>query len=109
VVATQALQLLNDDFSNRQAQLMAARVIHEVGADVNREVERAYWLAFSRPPTDNQRRQAAQFLNQQLESGRQAVSEANQANAPGPDPVKVRALADLCHVLFNANEFVYVN
>ena len=51
-VATQALQLLNDDFSNEQAQFMAARVIHEAGDDLNRQVDRAYWLALLRPPTE---------------------------------------------------------
>ena len=44
-VSTQALVLLNDDFSNQQAEAMAGRVIREVGDDVNRQVERAYWLA----------------------------------------------------------------
>ena len=54
-VSTQALVLLNDDFSNRQAESMAGRVIREVGDDVSRQVERAYWLALSRPPTEEQR------------------------------------------------------
>ncbi len=109
VVATQALQLLNDDFSNLQAIDMASRVVHDAGDDVNQEVERAYWLAFQRPPTDSQRKQAAQFIQQQIGSTRRAVMDEHKATMPNQDQIKIRALADLCHVLFNANEFVYLN
>ena len=56
-VATQALQLLNDEFSNEQAQAMAARVIHEVGDDVNRQVERAIgWRCSGRRPRSKRAR-----------------------------------------------------
>jgi hypothetical protein len=109
VVATQALQLLNDDFSNQQAQYMAARVIQDVGDDVGRQVEHAYWLAFSHPPTDSQRRQAVQFVTQQIQYAGQTSIDEHKADIPAQQLVQVRALADLCHVLFNANEFVYVN
>ena len=109
VVATQALQLLNDDFSNQQANYMAARVIHDVGDNVDQEVDRAYWLAFQRPPTDNQRRQGAQFVAQQIQSTRQELIDQHKATPPTQNQIKIRALADLCHVLFNANEFVYLN
>src|SRR5262249_27423550 len=109
VVATQALQLLNDDFSNVQATDMATRVVHDVGDDVNQEVERAYGLAFQRPPTDSQRKQGAQFIKQQIEATRRAVMDEHKATMPNQDQIKIRALADLCHVLFNANEFVYLN
>jgi hypothetical protein len=108
VVATQALQLLNDDFSNQQAVHMAARLVHDAGDDLNREVDRAYWLAFSRPPTENQRQQAVQFVTKQIEAARQQ-SDAPKAGSPAPPSTKIRALADLCHVLFNTNEFVYLN
>ncbi|HEY2827302.1 MAG TPA: PSD1 and planctomycete cytochrome C domain-containing protein [Pirellulales bacterium] len=109
VVATQALQLLNDDFSNRQAEYMATRVIHDAGEDISHEVERAYWLTFSRPPNDSQRRQAAEFVNNQMESARQALLNEHKREGVTPSQIKIRALADLCHVLFNADEFVYLN
>ena len=108
-VATQALQLLNDSFSNEQAREMANRVMHDVGDDVNREVERAYWLAFSRPPTDAQRKQAAQFVTKQMQSEKSLPLEDHSTEPPTERQIQVRALADLCNVLFNANEFVYVN
>jgi hypothetical protein len=88
---------------------MAARVIHDVGDNVNRQVERAYWLAFSRPPTGSQRREAAQFVAQQSQSAPQTLMDEHKTEAPDQRQIQIRALADLCHVLFNANEFVYVN
>jgi mono/diheme cytochrome c family protein len=109
-VATQALQLLNDDFSNEQAQSMAARVIHDAGDDVNRQIERAYWLTFSRPPTIAERQQAVQFIEQETQTEQAAVeNRKSSAEAKSPTAVRRRALADFCHVLFNSNEFVYVN
>ena len=111
-VATQALQLLNDDFSNEQAQYMAARVIHEAGDDVNRQIERAYWLAFSRPPTISSDSRRFNSSSKRLKLEQAAVenrAERSRAEAKSPTAVRRSALADFCHVLFNSNEFVYVN
>ncbi len=109
-VSTQALVLMNDEFSNHQAEAMAARVISEVGDDASRQVERAYWLALSRPPTEDQRRTAMRFVEQRFQAGRrQLVDQRVSTDANTYDQLRRRALADLCHVLFNSNEFVYVN
>jgi hypothetical protein len=97
-VAPQALLLLNDEFSNEQAAAMAARVRHEAGPPPEKQVERAYWLALSRPPTDAQRHVGVTFLHLQQEFHRKSG---------GSDPAQA-ALTDLCQVLFNANEFVYL-
>ena len=109
-VSTQALVLMNDEFSNYQAEAMAARVISEVGDDASRQVERAYWLALSRPPTEDQRRTAMRFVEQRFQAGRrQLVDQRVSTDANTYDELRRCALADLCHVLFNSNEFVYVN
>ncbi len=109
-VATQALQLLNDNFCNEQASYMAARVMREVGDDVERQVDRAYWLAFARAPTEDQHRQAAEFVAAQFQAGRQRMLEQHISfDAKAQSLIRQQALADLCHVLFNTNEFVYVN
>jgi hypothetical protein len=95
-VATQALQLMNNAFANEQAADMARRVRREVGPDLAQQVERVYWLALARPPTAEQRALAVAFLRDQ-----QALHRGR------PDPA-LAALTDLCHVMFNLNEFVYV-
>jgi cytochrome c553 len=78
--ALQALTLLNDDFVAEQAGYFAARVEEAAGADAARRVERAFQIAFARPPDAEERKRAAAY-----------------------------PLAALCRILMNANEFVYVD
>ena len=98
-VATQALQLMNNEFVNEQAAYMAERIMKEAPDDTPARIDLAYWRALSRPPTSDQRMVAAEFIEQQR--------QLHAAAAPGEADAK--ALGDLCHVLFNLNEFVYVN
>ena len=48
--APQALELLNGDFANRQAEALAARLAAEAGTDPARQIELAYRLAAGRAP-----------------------------------------------------------
>jgi Protein of unknown function (DUF1553)/Protein of unknown function (DUF1549) len=82
--APQALELLNGDFSNQMARAFAARLDNEAGATATQQVERAYWLATGRAPSDEERVLAMKFVEQQ--------------------PFSEFALA-----MFNLNAFLYVN
>jgi hypothetical protein len=82
-VPTQALTLLNDAFVIRQAQLFADRVKKEAGDDPARQIDLAYRIALTRPP-----------------------SPAELAIAL--DVTRSQSLVDLTHVLLNVNEFVYI-
>ena len=82
-VPTQALQLLNDDFVLNQAQLFADRVKKEAGNDVAKQIDLAYRIALTRPP-----------------------SQAELALAL--ETARTGSLVDLTHVLLNVNEFVYM-
>jgi hypothetical protein len=81
--APQSLELLNGELANDLAGALAVRIQQEAGADVTRQIERAYWLAAGRPPTTRERDLAAQFLAEQ--------------------PLDEFALA-----MFNLNTFLYV-
>jgi hypothetical protein len=85
---------------------MAERLERESGPDLDQQIDRAWRLALSRPADEDERRDAAEFVRAQT---------ALHAAAATPGDEKERAaqaqrlgLADLCHVLFNSNEFVYV-
>jgi hypothetical protein len=78
----QALSLLNGPFTLQQAGRFARRLEREAGADVAVQVERAFRLAFGRPPSAVER-------------------------AAGVRLVRARGLAALCRALLNANEFLY--
>jgi hypothetical protein len=86
VVPTQALALLNSPVARDEAAGFASRLKSECGADFEKMVSRAWSLAFARPPTAAERVRALQFLQSRTAS-----------------------LPDLCLILFNANEFVYVD
>jgi hypothetical protein len=90
-VPAQALTLLNDPFVVAAARLWAGRLLAETpGTSAPRpRIDRLYLTAFGRPPTEAEAAEALAFL-------------AGQEDDP-------RAWADLCHVLVNVKEFVYVN
>ena len=79
---TQALQLMNDDFVLRQAQLFADRVKKEAGDDVAKQVELAYRIALTRPPTQRE------------------LSLAS-------DMILSGSLVDFTSVMLNLSEFLY--
>jgi len=93
----QALLMVNSPFMLRQADALANRLRKEHPADETARLDAAYRLTFSRSPTDAERRRAVAFLDEQAKRLK-----------PGADG-RVAAWTDLCHVLLNANEFLYVD
>lgn len=82
--APQALELLNGRTSNQLAGDLAKRLVREVGTNPEQLTERAYLLAVGRMPTDDEKKLAVEFIENQ--------------------PLKEFALA-----IFNLNSFLYVN
>ena len=80
----QALNLLNDPFMFDQGERFAARLRKEAGDAVPDQVRRAFRLAFGRDPSDGEAKASERL-------------------------VRVHGLATFCRVLFNANEFVFVD
>jgi hypothetical protein len=102
-VAPQALTFLNGEFIHEQAQAFAERLAREAGPDNTNRIVRAYLLAFSRLPNEQERTALLQFLaqhSQQIEkdTGGKVFGTAAQA----------QALSAMCLVLLNTNEFAYV-
>ncbi len=89
-VAPQALTLFNGDFVNRQARHFANRLQREAGQDSKAQIEHAYRLALCREPSRTETETALKFL----------ASESRTV-------AKHQALAQLCRVLLNLNEFAY--
>jgi hypothetical protein len=80
----QALSLLNGSFALRMSDQLAARVKREAGASPAARIHYMFRLCFSRPPTRQE-----------------ALTAGNFSSRHG--------LAALARVLFNANEFLYVD
>jgi mono/diheme cytochrome c family protein len=93
-VPAQALTLMNDPFVVGQARLWAARLPGEGGATPRDRLAWLYETAFGRPPTDRETAGGLGFL-------------AEQGGAYGGAD-DARAWEDLCHVLVNVKEFIYI-
>jgi len=110
----QALTLLNSELSLRWAQEFAGRVIESAGDNLSREIETALRLAYSRFPDNAEKRMAQEFFQRHgsLLAERAATGEELALPPKLPkkyDPVRAATLVDLCHMLMNANEFVFIN
>lgn len=83
-VAPQALAMMNSAFVLEQANQFAARLSDLAGEDPGDQVDIGWTLALGRTPTDSERHTAVGFLRR-------------------------NSLPQLCLMLFNMNEFVYVD
>jgi Protein of unknown function (DUF1553)/Protein of unknown function (DUF1549)/Planctomycete cytochrome C len=108
-VAPQALQLLNNKFVMGQSALFAERLRNEVGKDTLEQINRAFRLSYGRPPDVMEMQASQSFLKKQAAYHQGLAAKLQEQGvdpAEIPEPDKA-ALVDLCHSLFNSNEFVY--
>jgi hypothetical protein len=94
---TQALTLLNNDFVLGQSKAFAERVWKLAGPEQQQQVRVAFRIGLSREPSPGEIAENVAFLNRQM---------AAQAKSATP---ALEALTDLCDVILNLNEFVYIN
>jgi uncharacterized protein DUF1553 len=80
----QALAMLNDRLTVSMSEEFARRVEREAGADVEARVGLAYRIALGREPSDSERAVMKRVIGRQ-------------------------GLAGACRVIFNVNEFVFVD
>jgi hypothetical protein len=93
-VPTQALALFNGEFSREAALHFAERLRTEAGADPAKRIQRAFQLAFTRTPSEQEQAAALAFVQEQI--ARRSHDESV-------------AWVDFCHVLFNTNELIYLD
>lgn len=129
-VAPQALHMLNNSTIYKLAGFFAERVKQEAGADPQKQIEKAYWIALNRPPTDEEKKVSLEALNRLQEAeakklpakaGTYPRPVALQASLAAPmivhpDPGQARqeedpppALTKFCHTLMNSAAFLYID
>jgi hypothetical protein len=91
---------MNDPFVHEQSNKFAARLLAEPPDDAGRVVL-AYLLAYGRPPTAEERTQAAEYLAK--------VTEKLRSGGTASEELPAKAWASFARVVFLSNEFVYVN
>jgi hypothetical protein len=94
-VPAQALTLMNNPFVFQQAELWARNVLADKSLSTPERIERMYVRSLGRRPTEVELADIQAFL-------------AGQGRAYGSID-GARAWRDLCHVMFNLKEFIYVN
>ena len=104
-IAPQALTFLNGEFIQQQARHFAERLQREA-SDPPTQIRRAFELAMSRPPRSDELKAATEFLAEQQ---RQIEKDGRGKGGRQPLDARRKALAALCLVILNANEFVYLN
>ena len=103
-VVLQSLTLLNDAFVLDQADHFADRLAREAGPVAKDRVDLAFRIALGRGPTTEEAAWSVELLNEQRDAYN-AASNGSSSAVPNPDR---KALASLCHALFNFNNFLYV-
>jgi len=115
VTPAQSLDMLNSDLVEGFAQSFAGRVLNDSGLKPDAQVDRAFKLAFGRAATPEEQKIAVDFLARQTPI-MQARLASNGSKPPMPavlpnglDPARAAAFVDLCHMLLDSNEYLYIN
>ena len=98
-VAPQALLMLNSDFVMQSADELAARLLADP-CDDDERLSRMHVLAYGREASAEERQANRAFLAKVEQSAAASESDADKRRRD--------AWSVLCHVIFAANEFVYV-
>ena len=99
-VPAQALIMMNDPLVVQQAEVWAKRLLEQPDLSPEERVELMYQQAFARTPSEEESTAALGFLNEQASRYGIAADEATSS---------LQTWADLCHVMFNVKEFIFVN
>jgi len=109
-VAPQALALLNNEFVHERSAALSRRVATQPGTDSIDRVRVAWRLALGRNPRPTEEQAAIAHLDQQRKHfAARMSSQTKSGDVFSSSDVDELALASLCHVLINTNEFIYVD
>lgn len=97
-VPAQALILMNDPFVAQQADLWAKRTLAADVGSAEARISSLYESGFARPATEQEVQDGIEFLKVQAESYEATVNWETD----------LRVWKDLCHVLFNVKEFIFL-
>jgi mono/diheme cytochrome c family protein len=117
VIAPQALHMMNDGMIARLAESFAERVRKEAPSNIEKQVERAYWIALNRPPTDEEKKVSVEVVRHLRDVKTKAVIASPSAIAAKPaadqpagieDP-SAMALEEFCHTLMSSAAMLYID
>jgi hypothetical protein len=89
----QSLLLFNGKYAIKRSETMANRLLSE-GNDPDHSINEAFRIAWGTEPSEIERNNARQFLG--VTNGEESQS------------IDTHRFQDLCHILFNSNQFLYL-
>ena len=107
----QSLTMINSEFLSGSAKLLAARVEKLAGenATLATKIETAYWLTFSRPPSETEVAGGIGYLAQLEKLYAVPTAEVGSTGAGAGAAVAKRPFENFVHMLQCSNEFLYVD
>lgn len=100
-VPAQALILMNDPFVAQQCELWADRLVQSPDETIEGRLASVFESAIGRPPTDQERQAIVGFMRDQARELGTPTDDASINSNPD-------IWADVCHVVFNMKEFVFL-
>ncbi|NOZ38992.1 MAG: DUF1553 domain-containing protein [Planctomycetes bacterium] len=97
IAPTQALALMNNSFAHDRSMALAKRVTAVEESDLSEQVQLVWRFALSRSAKSEEVQLALEHLAQQRDRFEEEASP------------ELLALASLCHVMLNSNEFIFVD
>jgi hypothetical protein len=97
-VPAQALIMMNNPLVIKMAERWAEQIVKDE-SDVNQRIDEIYQAALGRKPSDQEMQLAIAFLKQQ--SQEYGISDQQLKD-------DARPWSDLCHIVFNVKEFIYL-
>jgi hypothetical protein len=89
ITPLQALAMFNGDFVNEEARHFAERLMREAGPELADQVQLAFELALARPASAEDQRRLMKFFESRGD--------------------RLDMLIGLCRILYNTNEFIYID
>jgi len=111
-VSPQSLLLMNNVGMREHAQYFAERLQKDCADDLNAQIERAFRLAYGRPPSADDKNAAVEFVAAQTAYYKENPTKLEKVSGPAPKEnaaPELLGLTALCHGLMSANEFLYVD
>jgi hypothetical protein len=94
-VPAQALTMMNNPFVVQQAQVWAKRILSDKEKTPSDRITQMYLTAFGRPPDATEMDAALNFITSH--------------GKPAGEVEALRTWSDLCHVLMNVKEFIFID
>jgi hypothetical protein len=105
-VPAQSLILMNDPFVAGQARRWAESLLSGPAATSEERIQAMFEVAFARPASPAELSEALEFIERQSRTYR-SLAAGSLGSLGSPD--NLATWTDLCQVLFNLKEFIFVN